>query len=291
MIDTAVSSPNLPAHFRANVHDVASTFKKFLAGLPGGILGSLALFDAFVAIHSQLPTGPELNRTKQSKLRARLLALAIGTLESQYRRDLICAVFGLLSLIGRTAETAPREDERGRPLPTTDLMGYTALGAVFGPLMVGNLLNSYTMKLASPRDGLILLPLSPPRSQKDQRRRTGRTMDEIHPQAFEVSKVRIAGDIAKMIITHWREAVKHLKSLGALKTRKESTVAGQSLSLQKQLRPTASETFDNRKPAALQQPRPASVYADSPLTRRLSASSSEYLALTHRTRPEGSLTS
>ncbi|TKW57069.1 hypothetical protein CTA1_5383 [Colletotrichum tanaceti] len=84
--------PTLPLHINAGAQDVASAFKKFLSVLPGGILGSLSLFDAMVAIHSQLRKEPELSRTKETKLRARLIALAIGTVESLYRRELICAI-------------------------------------------------------------------------------------------------------------------------------------------------------------------------------------------------------
>ncbi|KAI0434621.1 hypothetical protein F5Y09DRAFT_337572 [Xylaria sp. FL1042] len=134
-VSSTTRCPTLPTHIRCNTHDIASTFKRFLAGLPGGILGSLSLFDALVAIHTQLQGDAELHRTKESKLRARLIALAIGTVKSQYQRELICAVFGLLCLVGRIAENAPREDESGHPLPTTDLMGYNALGIVFGPLL------------------------------------------------------------------------------------------------------------------------------------------------------------
>ncbi|GJN74874.1 hypothetical protein PLICBS_008967 [Purpureocillium lilacinum] len=147
-IASTVRCANLPGHIPYAIHDVASTFKRLLSVLPGGILGSLALLDALVAIHSQLNGEPEFPRTKQTKVRARLIALAIGTVKSQFRRELICSVFGLLSLIGRAAEVTPREDKDGRPLPTGDLMGYTALGIVFGPLLVGDLLDQYNMKLA-----------------------------------------------------------------------------------------------------------------------------------------------
>ncbi|OIW29605.1 hypothetical protein CONLIGDRAFT_701815, partial [Coniochaeta ligniaria NRRL 30616] len=276
MIDTTVSSPSLPSYFNASVHDVASAFKKFLAGLPGGILGSLTLFDAFVAIHSQLYADPELNRTKQSKLRARLIALAIGTLKSQYRRQLICAVFGLLSLIGRMAETAPREDASGRPLPTTDLMGYSALGGIFGPLLVGNLLDSYTMKLANPSEGLILLPLSPPRSRRVRSGKKSKAVDDTHPPPMEVDKIQVASSVAEMIITHWREVVRHMKSLGALRTHKEVTAAEQSQLHMRQLRPSASESFMIRQITESNLSRPPSTYSETRIPRQSSFSGSQY---------------
>ncbi|KAK4042933.1 hypothetical protein C8A01DRAFT_13519 [Parachaetomium inaequale] len=169
-ISSTICCPNLPSHIKAGAHDVASTFKRLLSGLPGGILGSLPLFDALVAIHGQLKGEPEFLKTKQTKLRARLIALAIGTVKSQLRRDLICAVFGLLCLIGRAAEKAPREDEHGRPLPTSDLMGFSALGIVFGPLLVGDLLNSYTMQVVDASSGPGLFPVTPPNARKERRR-------------------------------------------------------------------------------------------------------------------------
>ncbi|EFQ29872.1 RhoGAP domain-containing protein [Colletotrichum graminicola M1.001] len=208
-----IRCPTLPLHINAGPQDVASAFKKFLSVLPGGILGSLPLFDAFVAIHSQLRKEPELSRTKDTKTRARLIALAIGTVESQYRRELICAVFGLLSLIGRAAETAAREDEQGRPLPTSDLMGYTALGIVFGPLLVSDLLDSYTMKLANPSSGLLLFPLTPPQIKKERQRKIA-----IHGEGgpLSVDKIHVANDIAEMIITNWREVIRNMKNLSIL---------------------------------------------------------------------------
>ncbi|KAI8661215.1 Rho-GAP domain-containing protein [Fusarium keratoplasticum] len=210
-ITGTVRCPTLPTHVHASVNDVASTFKRLLSVIPGGILGSLSLFDAFVAVNSQLQGDPELTRTKQSRVRARLIALAVATVESQFRRELICAVFGLLSLIGRHAETTPREDESGRPLPTTDLMGYNALGIVFGPLLLGDMLEHYTMKVATPKSGLLVLPLRSPKLHKDRRRgRTSETKDSRPPT---VDKIHIANTIAEMLISNWRDVVRQMKSL------------------------------------------------------------------------------
>lgn len=270
-IDTTVSSPNLPSHLNHGVHDVASVFKKFLSGLPGGILGSLTLFDALVAIYSQLYGDTESTRTKLSKLRARMIALAIGTVKSQYRRELVCAVFGVLSLIGRKAETAPREDEWGRPLPTTDLMGYGPLAAVFGPLLVGDLLETYTMRVAHPDNGLILLSPSPPKSRKGRSGRRGKAADEARPRNVEADKVHVASAITEMVITHWREVVTHLRSLSALRTESDISRAEQC---QRQLRPSASESFVLRQPRDWNKIRPNAVHIEgngSPVPRRRSS--------------------
>ncbi|RGP68969.1 rho-gtpase-activating 6 [Fusarium sporotrichioides] len=218
---TTVRCANLPMHVQASVHDVASTFKRLLSVIPGGILGSLSLFDAFVAIHSQLQGDPEFPRTKHTKIRARLIALAIATVESQFRRELICAVFGLLSLIGRVAEITPREDEEGRPLPTGDLMGYNALGIVFGPLLLGDLLGLYSMKLAVPKAGLLVLPLRSPKSRQDRRIR--RTLDELQgPPTMD--KILVANAITEMLIVNWRDVVRQMKSLGMNRQHEPRTI-------------------------------------------------------------------
>ncbi|PHH62613.1 hypothetical protein CDD81_6847 [Ophiocordyceps australis] len=231
-VAATVRGANLPLHIAHSVHDVASTFKRLLSVLPGGILGSLALLDALVAIYSQLHGEPEFPRTRQTKVRARLIALAIGTVKSQFRRELICAVFGLLSLIGRAAEVAPREDDEGRPLPTSDLMGYGALGIVFGPLLLGNMLEQYTMKLVTPTTGMLLFPLSPPRLRRE--RLKTKTAAQHASGAPAVDKVMVANGIAEMLIANWRDVVRQMRSLGMQYPRHASSV-----NLRNSLRPLA----------------------------------------------------
>jgi hypothetical protein len=245
-VSGTVRCPTLPEHIRCDVHDVASAFKKFISGLPGGILGSLSLFDAFISIQSQLNSTPELTRTKQSKVRARLIALAIATLRSQYRRELVCAVFGLLCMIGRTAETAPRENDRGRPLPTSDLMGYGPLGIVFGPLLVGDMLENYTMRLANPRGGLVLLPVSPSKSRKERAKKN--KTSEGSDFNTHVDKIKIANNITEMLITHWRDVIRHMKNLKALKIVRSYKSLQATALKQPFLRPSVSESFALRKP-------------------------------------------
>ncbi|KAL8338082.1 hypothetical protein RB601_006604 [Gaeumannomyces tritici] len=210
-ISGTVRTPNLPSHLDFGVHDVASTFKKLLGGLPGGILGSLSVFDALVAIRGQLDGGLETNRTRQTRLRARLIALAIATLRSHYQRELVCAVFGLLCLVGRAAETAPREDDCGRPLPTSDLMGYNALGIIFGPLLVGGLIDRWSTDTTVPSAGpMHLHPALPPRKDRGKRRAISDGKRPVTP--VTIDKILIANSIAEMVIANWRDVVRHLKS-------------------------------------------------------------------------------
>ncbi|KAM3522256.1 hypothetical protein MY4038_008698 [Beauveria bassiana] len=252
-ISGTVRSATLPLHIQYSVHDIASTLKRFLSTLPGGILGSLLLFDSFIAVQSQLNAEPEFPRTNQTKVRARLIALAIGTIESQYRRELICAIFGLLSMIGRIAELAPREDDAGLPLPTTDLMGYGALSICFGPLLVGDLLSSYTMKIAAPGSGLVVLPPATQQVRKDTRKnRSGSSTKNVQPA---VDKILIANRVTEMLISNWRDIVRQMKSLG---THRRRHTSGGSFS-RPSLRPSASETFLTKVPKDFSKIRPSSA--------------------------------
>ncbi|KAK3297587.1 uncharacterized protein B0H64DRAFT_372929 [Chaetomium fimeti] len=245
-ISSTTCCPDLPTHIKTGPHDVASTFKRLLSGLPGGILGSLSLFDALVAIHYELKGEPEFLKTKQTKLRARLIALVIGTVKSRLRRDLICAVFGLLCLIGRAAEKAPREDEHGRPLPTSDLMRYNALGIVFGPLLVGDLLTSYAMQVGDTAPGPALFPATAPNGGKD--RRGSKVMEDAQQPSLAVDKVYMANNITEMLITHWREVVRHMRSLGASKPDRDGPQRRAGL------RPSVSEGFGLKIPRDLFKP-------------------------------------
>lgn len=211
-ISGTVRTPNLPSHLDFGVHDIASTFKRLLAGLPGGILGSISVFDALVAIRGQLDGGLETNRTRQTRLRARLIALAIATLRSHYQRELVCAVFGLLCLVGRAAETAPREDDYGRPLPTSDLMGYNALGIIFGPLLLGGLIDRWSTHATAPSAGPMHLHPAPPPPRKDRSKRRAFSDGKRPATPVTVDKILIANSIAEMVTANWRDVVRHLKS-------------------------------------------------------------------------------
>jgi hypothetical protein len=247
MVNGTVRCPQLPDHIKCDVHDVASAFKKFISGLPNGLLGSRWIFDALIAIYRVLDADPETARTKQSKVRARLIALAVASIPSRYERELICAVMGLLCMIGRAAETAQREDDRGRPLPTSDLMGYGPLGTVFGPLLIGELIDTYGIRSPAhlSKDGRFhTAGYSPPKSTKSKSKKNT-SVDENVSLQYRGEKIRLANSIAEMLITNWREVVRHMRDLGALKSVKEHQIAiGMTRHL---LRPSASECFAIRR--------------------------------------------
>ncbi|PKK43158.1 hypothetical protein CI102_10776 [Trichoderma harzianum] len=211
-ISSTTYQPTLPTSIPHRVHEVASTFKRILRGLPRGILGSITLLDAFLAIYSELKDRLEVPAEKLKRTRARLIALAILSIDSRLQRDLICAVFGLLSLIGRTTELSPTTDAEGRPLPN-ELMSYDALGIIFGSLLVGlDDLDNYDIKESSPTSGLSLIP-TPAKKRRDRQKVKDRDSQNVkdhdsnHP---DLAKTKVLIGIAQMVISNWQDVVRQM---------------------------------------------------------------------------------
>lgn len=229
---------------------MASVFKKLLSGLPGGIIGNIWLFEALVSIQFQLGIDPELMKTKQSKIRARLIACAILSHPSRFQRDLICAVFGLLCVIGRASETALREDNNGRPLPTHGMMGYSSLGTIFGPLLLGDLIEEYDtdhgeFNLQKPES--LQGNVSPKRKQRHKRVKS--VEESLAESKFASEKLKIANRVAEMLITHWRDVVRHMKSMGSQTAFVNQQHNTQGIATRKpRLRSSASESISLRQP-------------------------------------------
>lgn len=286
-IATTVRSPNLPFHIKAGAHDVASMFKRLLAGLPGGILGHLQLFGALVDI--QKMDGHASNEVLESgksglaHIKAHLIALTIGSVPGHLRRELICCVFGLLSLIGHAAETqVTTQVTPGSSLPHSELMGYAALGIIFGPLLMGNLLDSYSCGRmsseasvpASPSSGPFFHSTPSPQSKTDKRRKSMASEKHALPALpSALDKILLANDVAEMLITNWRTIVNEMKHMGIMKKDSMPQHPHQDRSAQppsRSLRPSKSETFtDNDMSAMVNQ---SSQLYNSKLRRTRSAS-------------------
>ncbi|KAL5088611.1 hypothetical protein Trisim1_006304 [Trichoderma cf. simile WF8] len=211
----------LPTSIPHHLHDVASTFKRILKGLPIGVLGSITLLDAFLAIYSQLQNGLDVPAEKLKKTRARLIALAIQTIDSRLQRDLICAVFGLLSLIGHATEQSPASDAEGRASAPSQLMSYHALGIIFGQLLVGSgELDNYDIKESSSTSGLSLVPI-PAKERRNRQKAKGR-----NPDVPDFFKVKVLNNIAEMVISNWQDVVRQMVLLAANPDQKTAPMQG-----------------------------------------------------------------
>ena len=134
-----VGSPAVPIHISCSIHDVASSFKRFLWDIPGGILGSISLFKALREIEQmKVPEDQPWGDCYRSK--ARLSALAISSLRSTRRIAIVTAVFGLLALLQNDESPQSISDDiTPSEQKPPELMSSKALAVVFAPTLLGGL--------------------------------------------------------------------------------------------------------------------------------------------------------
>lgn len=213
----------LPSHIQYSVNDVAHLFKKLLSGLPGGLLGSPAVFQALFSIQSSLFARADETEEKSRKVKARMIALALASLNLHFRISLICAVFGLLKAVA----TATRQATQSKIInhaETFTLMKEDALGIVFGPLLLGDKSDQILVQPLNDRGGLLVLPkLSPSPDVKPVKGRFGRKNTEYAKMQEE--KVKRAALVTEMLIEDWEDIVVQLRKIGALEiTQKEYNI-------------------------------------------------------------------
>ena len=139
-VEMTIANPTLPTDIPFTIHDITSVYKKFLAGVDGGILGSLTLFNALKEVIEPSGVCIENILDASSILTASRIAEIIMEIESRDRYFLITAVFGLLAYIkereGDVESVEGRKKKEGANNP--EKMSSKALGVVFAPLLLGN---------------------------------------------------------------------------------------------------------------------------------------------------------
>ncbi|KAK2741311.1 hypothetical protein FQN55_008408 [Onygenales sp. PD_40] len=179
------------------VHDVATVFRRLLYGIPGGILGSKHLYEVLKQIHDHNFTLASTNKDpgrgdyvstlpSVSAARVRLITLAIIAMTSDMQLELICAVFGLLSLTADECTTERRlhQEQRHPDVPCCNrcdtLPNSDFLGEAFGAL------------------------LADPKSIGETRVING-----------IVEREHDVGDVASMLIDHWKDVCVQLQAMDA----------------------------------------------------------------------------
>ena len=147
----------LPSSIHYTIHDVAHLFKKLIHGLPGGLLGSPAVFQALYNVHTFVYADPELGDGMSKKVKPRMIALALASINLHFRIALICAVFGLLRAINLASEQDTQTKVKD-PHETFYAMKDDALGTVFGPLLLGDKSAHILVDEVEDRGGLLVLP-------------------------------------------------------------------------------------------------------------------------------------
>ena len=211
----------LPTHIEHTLPDVASLFKKILIGLPGGLLGSVELFEALEDILLKLNHDPDLTVSSHATLKAKLVALAISSANSHYRVYLIEAVLGLCAYFAFETEKchAEQHDSRNGIGSTTksELMGYQSLGVVFGPLLIGDLIDKIDLTSDSESQDSVTRQSS--ETRKSKKRKTHTVQDKLVKDATltaHVDRANLTASVMQQLLIVWRDVVKQLKHLGGI---------------------------------------------------------------------------
>ena len=218
-VEETVGCGQLPAHIEYTVPDVASVFKKILIGLPGGLLGSLELFEAFRDILYHLNFNPDMPDPERTALRARLIALAIVSVTSTYRVYLIQAILGLVAYFASEAERIQADisvmDGQERPSQAkSELMGYQSFGVVLGPLLLGDLTNNIDISSRESQEDVTGPPTDTTKKIKKQKRNTA--LNKLEKDAnltAQVDRANLTADIMHLLLLNWKDVVKQLQHI------------------------------------------------------------------------------
>lgn len=160
-IEMTMRSSNMPSELEAlhmgkpegngvQVHNAASVFKALLGGLPGGILGSRALYRALVEVYYAQSSEGDLRwmdgclgaASVMDSAKVAAMAQAMAALTGGMRLELICGVFGECALLLYETEmmraTAEQEGQGGGVGNSflSGRMTLDRLARVFGPLLL-----------------------------------------------------------------------------------------------------------------------------------------------------------
>ena len=225
-VEQTVGSGLLPSHIEHTVPDVASFFKRILIDLPGGLLGSVELFEALRSITTGFAPDPELSEHDLVILKARMIALAISSVASDYRLYLIQAVLGLVSYLGHNAEKVQTETaSTHEDQALSELMNYRSLGVVLGPLLLGDLTDRALHGNSEVHGGALPTSLettdSAKKFRKHKRKQSDMKLDQSATLAAFVDRANRTAIVMQQLLLLWPDVVKQLRDI--------NTTAGHSL--------------------------------------------------------------
>ena len=224
-VEQTVGSGLLPSYIEHTVPDVASFFKKVLIDLPGGLLGSVELFEALRNITMNVEHDHDLSELELASLKAKMIALAISSVTSDYRLYLIQAVLGLVSYLGHEAQKVQAETSSAdEDQPASELMNYRSLGVVMGPLLLGNLTDRAVHGGPEGHGGDPRTPLEPDsgkKFRKHKRKHSDLKLDQNATLAASVDRANRTAVVMQQLLSLWPKVVKQLRDI--------STTASSSL--------------------------------------------------------------
>ncbi|KAG4306299.1 hypothetical protein PORY_000287 [Pneumocystis oryctolagi] len=174
-----------------NIHDFASLIKKLLVELPGGIIGNKLQLQALFPLLEDRASARIL---MPPEVRARMIALALSTIEDQNRFYLACTVFALLRAVATCTEQKERFLNYPRDL---NYMKPEALGLVFAPTLLGRQANTFNVT-----------DIMNPTLLSDKER-----AEQLKLIKEEREKARQNAKLIETIIDYWEQVVAQLKIL------------------------------------------------------------------------------
>jgi hypothetical protein len=205
----------LPSHIQYSVHDVAHLFRKLLHGLPGGLLGSPAIFQALYNIHRFVYPDPSLDDSMTRKVKPRMIALALSSINLHFRIALVCAVFGLLRAVSLASEQEKVSKVKD-PHEMFTQMKEDALGIAFGPLLLGDKSDHILTEDLEDRGGLLVLPAVDPAAHYTSKRGKGRNKIDLGYSKKQLEKTKRAATVCQMLIENWEDISYQMKRINTL---------------------------------------------------------------------------
>jgi len=208
----------LPSHIHYSIHDVAHLFRKLLHGLPGGLLGSPAVFQALYNIHRFVYPDPSLSDDMTKNVKPRMVALAISSINLHFRISLICAVFGLLRAISLASEQGAASKAKD-PHELLAQLKDDALGIVFGPLLLGDKSDHILTEDPEDRGGLLALASVGPSAKNSSRLRKGSSRSRGFDMGFskkQLEKTKRAAMVCQMLIDNWEDICYQMTRINTL---------------------------------------------------------------------------
>lgn len=226
-VEETVGPGGLPTQTEFLLPDIASLFKKIIIGLPGGLLGSLELFDALRGILSDWTA--ESPPPETAHLRTRMIALATCSVRSRHRMHLIEAVLGLVSYFGAEAEKAQIADKAAAEVedrpdpPRSELMGFQSLGVVLGPLLLGDLTDSIDLSsndggdindsTSAPPELAELLQENKAKPKKQKRKSIANKLGKNADLTAQVDRANLTAKVMHLLLVYWKEVVTQLRDI------------------------------------------------------------------------------
>lgn len=210
--DLKIRNPSRLRDLNTQVLSVASAFLGLLAGLPGGLLGSEALFDALANIHSARITRKQARPFKDSIggasptacAGARLITLSILALTNPMQLDLLCTVLGLCQLLIHETQRAADLKRQGLGISLARFrfvygaLDPDRLSCVLGPLMTNNV-GSITQSDKSAKN----------KADKDT---CAKGDDSVEQLGREIK----SREIATLLVAYWPFVVRQLRGWGGV---------------------------------------------------------------------------